>query len=85
LTIEVVTDLEKVPGETTIHYTAELLTNSTLPEIELSDFDNIVSVSSEPLAHFDGLLGIEMNLVEINATENVDYQQALYSLLTRNS
>ena len=85
LTIEVVTDL--VTGELTIHYTAEQLTGSALTAVEpVNGFDNIVSVSSaEPLSHVDGLLGIEMNLVEIDAIGNVNYQQAIYSLLTRNS
>ncbi len=83
LTIEVVTDL--VTEEQTIHYTAEQLTNSTLADIgPVSDFDNIVSVTSEPLNHVDGLLGIEMNLIEIDPSQTADYQQALYSLLTRN-
>ena len=84
LTIEVVTDL--VTGEETIHYTVEQLTSSALTTIEpVSNFDNIVSVSSnEPLNHVNGLLGVEMNLVEIDAAGNIDYQQAIYSLLTRN-
>jgi filamentous hemagglutinin len=85
LTIEVVTDL--VTGELTIHYTAEQLTSSVLTAVEpVSVFDNIVSVSSNrSLNHIDGLLGIEMNLVEIDTTGDTNYQQAIYSLLTRNS
>ena len=83
LTIEVVTDL--VSGEQTIHYTAEQLTSSELTAIEpVSGFDKIVSVNSaESLGHVDGLLGIEMTLVEIDPSETANYPQALYSLLTR--
>ena len=63
------------------------MTSSELEAIEpLSDFDSIVSISSsESLGHVDGLLGLEMTLVEIDASENVNYQRALYSLLIRNS
>ena len=85
LTVEVVTD--RGDGKETIHYTAEQLTNSTLAAVgSVGGFDNIVSVTSEePLDHVDGLLGVEMNLVEIDAAAAEDYQQALYSLLTRNA
>ena len=85
LTVEVVTDLGT--GEQTIHFTAELLTNSELMAVEpVGDFDNIVSVTStESLDHVDGLLGIEMTLVEIDPSGTANYPQALYSLLTRNS
>ena len=84
LTIEVVTDLET--NAQTIHYTAEQLTSSELATVEpVGGFDNIVSVTSaESLGHVDGLLGIEMTLVEIDPSGTANYQQALYSLLTRN-
>ena len=79
LTVDVVTD--QSTDEQTVHFTAGNLTNSTFEQLmPVNDFANIDSVSgSDPV---DGLIGLDMSLIEIDAITDADYQQAFYSLLT---
>ena len=79
LTVDVVTD--QSTDEQTIHFTAENITNRTIEHlIPVNDYANIDSVSGSDLV--DGLIGLDMSLIEIDAITDADYQQAFYSLLT---